>query len=361
MESLISQTRARFFGAGKDNKEESSSSGRNIPLQKTQSAREKKRSKSWIRRQFSRQTNVERDFGGDEYPAAIAATALAIQSLEESRTGDQEKPTRGPDTSLVKMKSKGKAEDIGNLSEPRKGSIKLSDFLSDESSKTNSKDTDIKAPISTTASKKMTEKEVGTAPSIEKKPTFAYTDPNDIIIDNIPEIASPEKAAEPVTSMGRHPTSAEKQINITGDETFEAIQRIPDHPPTIQTTTHPVENKQQIPTKPGPGNAEADAWEKSEMARIKERYEKLITRIQNWETKRKKKAKRKLQSIEVEVDSKKAKAKQKYPSEIRRIEGIARGATTQAEKNRRNEELKVIEKANKFRSTGKLPATCLCF
>lgn len=61
------------------------------------------------------------------------------------------------------------------------------------------------------------------------------------------------------------------------------------------------------------------------------------------------------------MDSKKAKAKQKYPSEIRRIEGIARGATTQAEKNRRNEELKVIEKANKFRSTGKLPATCLCF
>ncbi|CAI9756167.1 unnamed protein product [Fraxinus pennsylvanica] len=356
MESLIRQTRARFSGAGKENKEESSSAReRKIPPQKTQPFREKKRSESWIRRRFFRQTDVERDFGSDEYAAAIAAAALAIQSLEESRTRDQKKTTHGPDTSLVKMKSK--AEDKGNLSEPHKESIKFSD----ETSETSSKDTDVKAPISTSASKKMTEKEVGHAPSIKKKPTFSYADPNNIIINSIPEIASPEKAAEPVPSMGRHPTSEDKQINIRGGQTLESIMRIPDRPPTIQTTTHPVETKQQTPTKPGPGDAEADAWEKSEMARVKERYEKQITTIQNWETKKKKKAKRKLESKEAEMDQKKAKAIQKCHSEMRRIERIAQGATTQAEKNQRNEELKVTEKASKFRSTGKLPATCLCF
>ncbi|KAL2546698.1 rRNA biogenesis protein rrp36-like [Forsythia ovata] len=355
MESLIKQTRAKFTGAGKENKESSSAKDRKIPPQKTQSFREKKRSESWIRRQFSRQTNVDRDFGGDEYPAAVAAAALAIQLLEESRTGDQKKTTHGHDTSLAKMKSK--AEDKGNLPEPRKGSVKFSD----ETSKTSLKDTDIKVAISTSASKKMTEKEVGPAPSIKKKPTFAYTDPNNIIIDKIPEKASPEKAAEPVTSMGRPPTSADKQLNITGSETPETTARIPDRPPTMQSTNLPVETKKQIPTKPGPGDTKADAWEKAEMARIKERYEKLSTTIQNWETKRKKKSKRRLESIEAELDKKRAISLQKNHREMKRIEEISQGAITQAKKNRRNEELKVTEKASKFRSTGKLPATCLCF
>ncbi|KAL2519304.1 remorin [Abeliophyllum distichum] len=355
MESLIKQTRARFTGAGKENKEESSSAkDRKIPPQKTQSFREKKRSESWIRRQFSRQTNVDRDFGGDEYPAAVAAAALAIRSLEESRTGDQKKTIHGHDTSLAKMKSK--AEDKGNLPELRKGSVKFSD----EISKTSLKDTDIKVPISTSESKKMTQKEVGPAPSIKKKPTLNYTDPHNIIIEKKPETASPEKAAEPVPSMGRPPTSADKQLDITGSETPETTERIPDCPPTMQSTNLPVETKMQIPTKPGPGDTKADAWEKAEMARIKERYEKLSTTIQNWETK-KKKSKRRLQSIEAELDKKRAKSMQKYHREIKRIEEFAQGAITQAEKNRRNEELKVKEKASKFRSTGKLPATCLCF
>lgn len=220
------------------------------------------------------------------------------------------------------------------------------------------RDTDVKGLISTSASKKITEKEVGPAPSIKKKPTFAYTDPNNIIIDHT---VSPEKAAEPVPSMGRHPTSVDKQISITGSETPETTARIPDRPPTIQSTGHPVETKKQIPTEPGSGDTKADAWEKAEMARIKERYEKLIATIQNWETKKKKNSKRKLDSVKVELDKKREKAIQKYHTEMRRIEEIAQRETTKAQKNRRNEEFKVKEKASKFRSTGKLPATCMCF
>ncbi|CAA2998227.1 Hypothetical predicted protein [Olea europaea subsp. europaea] len=207
----------------------------------------------------------------------------------------------------------------------------------------------------------MIEKEVGPKPSIKKKPTFTYTDPNNIIIDYIYEKDSPEKAAEPVPSIGRHPTSTDKQLTITGSETPETTAQIPDRPPTMQSTARPGETKEQIPAESGSGDTKADAWEKDEMARIKERYEKLSATLQNWETEKKKAAKRKLESIEIKSDKKREKAMQKYFSDMRRIEEIVRGTTAQSQKNRRNEELKVTEMSSKFRSTGKLPATCPCF
>lgn len=69
----------------------------------------------------------------------------------------------------------------------------------------------------------------------------------------------------------------------------------------------------------------------------------------------------KITNFQAELDKKRAKALQSYNSQIARIEGIAGGARAQAEENRRNEEFKVKEKANKIRLTGKLPATRLCF
>lgn len=65
--------------------------------------------------------------------------------------------------------------------------------------------------------------------------------------------------------------------------------------------------------------------------------------------------------FQAELDKRRAKAVQSYHSDIKRIEGIAGGARAQAEKNRKSEESKVKEKANRIRLTGKLPATCLCF
>ncbi|KAL2484679.1 Leucine-rich repeat (LRR) family protein [Abeliophyllum distichum] len=93
MESLIKQTRVRFYGAREENKEESSSArDRNIQLQKSQSYREeKKRSQSWMRKRFSRQMSSDYDFRGTDYPTAVAAAAFAIQSHEESTTMDQKK------------------------------------------------------------------------------------------------------------------------------------------------------------------------------------------------------------------------------------------------------------------------------
>lgn len=51
---------------------------------------------------------------------------------------------------------------------------------------------------------------------------------------------------------------------------------------------------------------------------------------------------------------------QSYHSDMKRIEDIAKGASANADKNRANEEYKVKDKANKIRSTGKLPVICIC-
>ncbi|KAL0385960.1 UNVERIFIED_CONTAM: hypothetical protein Sradi_2990300 [Sesamum radiatum] len=271
MESLIRQTRAKFYGTRQINKEADVSSARDrkIPPQKTQSFAEKGRSKSWIRRQWSRQMSWDYDFSGSDYPAAVAAAAYAIQSLEESKTRDQKETTYGPDKFVDKTKSK--VEDTGVPPEPLKSALKSS-----------------------------------------------------------------------------------------GKRTETTVPK-PDRPAPGLSTTQPAETRRQSATKPGPGDSKADDWEKEELESIRDRYEKLRATIENWETKKKKKAKRKLERIEAELDKRRAKVMQSYHSDIKRIEGIAGGARAQAEKNCKNEELKVKEKANKIRLTGKLPATCLCF
>ncbi|GFP88734.1 hypothetical protein PHJA_001017100 [Phtheirospermum japonicum] len=263
----------------------------------------------------------------NDYPAAIAAAAYAIQSLEESKPNKGRKETiYGPgDKSLNKTKSK--VED----NEPLKSALKSSVYISGETSKKSFKDPDNYNKPS--ASKRIPEKE----PSFKKRISFADIDET-IIRNKLPEKPALEtkKATEVAPpSMKRPPTFADKQLNKT--------------------------TKMQNEIKPGPRDSQADAWEKEEMTSINERYEKLRATIDNWETKKKRKAKRKTERTEAEIDKRRAKAMQSHRIEMTRIEGIARGARAQAEKNRRKEEFKVKEKANKIRLTGKIPATCLCF
>ncbi|CAA0828737.1 Remorin family protein [Striga hermonthica] len=111
----------------------------------------------------------------------------------------------------------------------------------------------------------------------------------------------------------------------------------------------------------GQGDYLADAWEKEETAYIIERYVKLKATIDNWETKKKKREKHKLEREQAELDKRRAKSIQSYSDKITRIEVIARGAREQADEDRKHEESKVKEKANKIRLTGKTPATCFCF
>ncbi|KAL0447012.1 UNVERIFIED_CONTAM: hypothetical protein Slati_1829100 [Sesamum latifolium] len=279
------------------------------------------------------------DFSALEYPTAVAAAAYAIQSLEESKSRDQNSSTYGPDESLNKMRSK--AEDT------------------EETSRRNYKDPDIKMPISASRSKKMPEKAANPAPPSKDKISFVDTNK---ITSKKPANSAGQMAPERAPSMGRPPTFADKNLDISQTEKPETPPPKSDRPPTRWSTTQPVDPRRQTATKPGPADsmAMADAWEKEKMASIQERHERLRAIIDDWEINKKKKANRKMERIEAKPD-KRAEAVQRHHEEIKRIEEIAGGARAQAEKNRRKEELKVKEKANKIRSTGKLPATCLCF
>nr|AAG52495.1 hypothetical protein; 34983-33172 [Arabidopsis thaliana] len=92
---------------------------------------------------------------------------------------------------------------------------------------------------------------------------------------------------------------------------------------------------------------------------IDQRYEKLSEKIVSWEDKKRKKAKRKLHRTERSVEKTKLKATQRFRDENERIEIIVASARAHAYESRIKEELKVKEKANLMRTTGRKPSTCL--
>lgn len=70
---------------------------------------ERKKSQTWLRRQFSRQTSQDFDSSnGDEYAAAVAAAAYAINLLEELSVAEQRRKSEGADTSLTRVQEAGR-------------------------------------------------------------------------------------------------------------------------------------------------------------------------------------------------------------------------------------------------------------
>lgn len=285
------------------------------------------------------------DAATTEYPTAVAAAAFAIQSLEDSKIMDGKKKYYGPEKSLNKTKNRISENEVGSDPEPLKSAPKPTG----ESSNLSFMDSDIKVPI--TSDQKAPEKRVQPKPSLKKKISFA-----DDLTKNEPGVqAAQDKTPKRVPSLIRPPTPA------TDKDKPELTVMKPVQPQSKGPVPVPVEARKYGTTRPGPADSQADAWEKEEMTSINERYEKTWVIIENWEASKKKKARRKLETTEAELDRKRANAVKSYNSEIARIEEIAKGARAQAEKNRKNEEFKAKEKANKIRLTGKLPATCLCF
>ncbi|KAK6133642.1 hypothetical protein DH2020_032552 [Rehmannia glutinosa] len=259
---------------------------------------EKERNQSWIRRQLSRQMNRDYDFDDADYPTAVAAAAYAIQSIEKSKSRHRNETAYGPGKSSNKIRSK--AEDIGIQPELHKSALKFSD----ETSKQSSKNHDIKAPISTSTSKTMPEKAMDPAPSLNHKKRFDYTDET---TSNKPGNPALERAPEHSPSVLRPSSFADKHLNISDSKSPETPSPKPDRQPVGWATTQPIETRSQSATKPGPEDSMADAWEKEEMASIKERYERLRTTIDNWEIKKKKKADQKLERTEGKSEKKEQK------------------------------------------------------
>ncbi|CAH8327106.1 unnamed protein product [Eruca vesicaria subsp. sativa] len=125
-----------------------------------------------------------------------------------------------------------------------------------------------------------------------------------------------------------------------------------------------------------------ELWKEREMEKTRNKYEKLSEMIRLWEDKKKKKAKKKLHRTEVTssfchsilcitiklmyvmnvkrgVEKAKLKAKQRFIDDNERIEIIVASARTHAYESQMKEELKVKEKANLMRTTGRSPCKCL--
>ncbi|KAM7484409.1 hypothetical protein LguiA_000418 [Lonicera macranthoides] len=288
---------------------------------------EKRKGQNWFVRQFSREMSQDYGYADDaEYSTAVAAAAFAINNFEESKTQAQRGTNESPGTTWTKIMSK--AEDRTSTE-----SKKISDQVSDKRPK------ESVGPSQSSIKRTPTTKEEGL---------------------NSTASALPEKTSASAPSIKKTPTFADTNLSSTATTKPENAVPKPNIPSTKQSTVAPTEIRRQPSIKSGTGNTKADDWEKAEMMKIKERYEKLSAKILDWENKKKTKAKRQIERQEAELDRRRAKALQHYRSKIGNIDQIAEGARAQAEENRRNEEFKVKEKANKIRATGEVPVTCFC-
>ncbi|XP_052295513.1 uncharacterized protein LOC102616806 isoform X3 [Citrus sinensis] len=401
MDSLIKQV--RFSSVGQENPEEPISfKERRILLQKTQYFKGEKRTRNWLRRQFSRQMSGEFDPNTQmDHATAVAAAAYAInKSIEESRIPGQRKTSVvAPQPSMSRVKSQKEDALISNMSEQKKNSDgpdaslrrqkskkddtpipitepgRISKRFSEDIATTSLASPDREVPVTAAKDEGAPEKAIDPSP-IKKTPTF-----RDELLKKSPDGTKPKRSPSKVTdpspsSMKKAPTFADEVSNRTSSKKPEGDrQKIdlpprspggtkskPDIPPPIKPATPPTETKRQIPARPPTTETQADAWEKAEMARIKERYEKLNETILSWEERKKKKARRKLDRAEGELEKRRVKALQKFRSDMESIDRIAGGARAQAQEKRRKAEFKAKEKANKIRTTGKIPATtCSCF
>ncbi|KAL9421141.1 hypothetical protein AB3S75_038662 [Citrus x aurantiifolia] len=305
-----------------------------------------------------------------DHATAVAAAAYAInKSIEESRIPEQKKTSDGPDASLSRQKSK-KDDTPMPITEPGRISKRFSDIAT-----TSLASPDREVPVTAAKDEGAPEKAIDPSP-IKKTPTF-----RDELLKKSPDGTKPKRSPSKVTdpspsSMKKAPTFADEVSDRTSSKKPEGdrpkidlpprspggTKSKPDIPPPIKPATPPTETKRQIPARPPTTETQADAWEKAEMARIKERYEKLNETILSWEERKKKKARRKLDRAEGELEKRRVKALQKFRSDMESIDRIAGGARAQAQEKRRKAEFKAKEKANKIRTTGKIPSTtCFCF
>ncbi|EFH63487.1 hypothetical protein ARALYDRAFT_315935 [Arabidopsis lyrata subsp. lyrata] len=130
-------------------------------------------------------------------------------------------------------------------------------------------------------------------------------------------------------------------------------------PPSTEIDQSVMNDTREQRAKPVPMAAVVDQWKETELSKSRNKYEKLSEKIVSWEDKKRKKAKRKLHRTERAVEKTKLKAVQRFTDENERIEIIVASARAHAYESRMKEELKVKEKANLMRTTGRKPSACL--
>ncbi|KAJ8774568.1 hypothetical protein K2173_017014 [Erythroxylum novogranatense] len=394
MEYLIKQTRGKYSGRGTP-EESGSIWDRRIPIQKTVPFKEeKKRPQFWFRRQVSRQMSRNYDLDEIEKATAVAAAAYVIASLNESAIPAQ-KVSQGPDASLDQVKSKEEATKTST-----------SKRLSGAGSMRNQETPDNEA-------QDITVKIDGPVPSLKKTPTS--TSKPALSTERIPTSSENDLKSRKVEPKKEVPTRR-PEISVSKPDmpSKKPENAVPE--PDLPSTSKPIgRTVEQTPTKPGKGDLNADAWEKAELAKVKKRYlfilmrvielyqncqnirnsfyvvmktwqvsrlnamryilllllfftnednlryEEVNAQILSWENRKRTKARQKLDRTESEIEGMKLKSLEKFSSRMEAVTQIAQAARATAAEKERKEALKVKEKANVIRKTGKFPRTCFCF
>ncbi|MED6157597.1 hypothetical protein PIB30_024767 [Stylosanthes scabra] len=310
MENFFNQVRTKFPGVEENQDVHGGSRDQKIQTQKTESFKEKKRGQNWLQK-IGRKTS--RDFDTEEHAAAVAAAAFAIDSKEDLEHKSE--------ASLTKTKSKVEGIKstislLGSASKRHSGSFRSKDEEGE------------KVPLSSVTEEKKPEKEITHAPSMKKSSSFP---------DEKPKTSAAEVPAPPIRRQSSAKPAPVRQAS-----------------PVARTAT-------ETQTGSGIGDSKAIEWEKTELEKIRERYEKLKRTIDDWENKKKVKAKRKLNKEESELERRRFKVLENFNTDMKYIDTVANGARAKADKIRQNEELKAQEKANEIRKTGKLPGICSCF
>ncbi|GJN13154.1 hypothetical protein PR202_ga31492 [Eleusine coracana subsp. coracana] len=180
-----------------------------------------------------------------------------------------------------------------------------------------------------------------------------------------------EKMIDSTPSLKKDPSFTLKPTEKKGSRRFEQGQPYQMVPPAAHSPKPTMSSysgrgsrvaaASEVATS-SEAEATADAWEKEKLAKIKKQYNETMETIAEWETEKKAKARRQKQlKDESESERKRAKALEEYNDEMSRINKVAAASRLTVEEKKRNAETKVREKADKIRSTGKLPSTCGCF
>ncbi|KAF3610131.1 hypothetical protein DY000_02045224 [Brassica cretica] len=310
MDSLIKQTRRRHpTSQGKTVEVGSSTREKKVPARRSVSFKEdKKKPSSWLQKQFMRQMS---DQGYDpisemDHAAAVAATAYAITTFEETwlesyHTGLE----RGASLSRSKSRRESPFEEPRSLSRRFSGQLSLKEPELNGDHTRRSRDSREK--------RERQRKRVSEPPAPVRKQPSART--------RSERHAPPPPPPPPPLS-----------------------------PPPLRLPPMGVKTQSSGHTS-RKDDATADGWEKAELAKIKERYEKLNRKIDLWEAKKRDKARKKLDKSESEQEQRRKRGLQRFREDMEYIEEIAAGARAQAEKERQTGELKVKEKAGIVRST----------
>ncbi|KAJ0248021.1 Remorin family protein [Hirschfeldia incana] len=313
----------------------------NVPPRKSVSFEEdKKKPSNWLEKQFSRQMSDQSydSISDMDYAAAVAATAYAITTFE---------------TTWLESYHSGREDAFPLEEEPRSLSRRFSGQLSFKEPKLNDNDpTTLKlSPVRKSS-------------PVKKTLTFSM----DLKEDHTRQSEYLEETHErPRKPVYESPAPMQIQPPVRTRSERRAPQPPPPPPPPFLSPSPlrlpPRETKTPSSVHTSrEHDSTADAWEKTELAKIKARYEKLNRKIDLWEAKKRGKARRKLDKSESEQDQKRKRGLQRFREDMEYIDQIASGARAQAEKQRQNEELEVKERAGIVRRTGKIPGkACSCF